>query len=154
MALYDPFDAGLTHPNGGCQASVEAQTKDFETALAACSSGKPVGPLTQADLRELTGCRWCEASVEGPAHSAVQIQRPQGQPLGHGGELAAAADACGAGIVMYQGSPRVRTPRFFLKASPPGFDKPGRGTYVLSSLQRDIYSLSVSIPSFRFPMPV
>jgi hypothetical protein len=102
MALYNSFDAGLTHPNGGCQASVEAQTKHFATALPACSSGKPVGPLTQADIHGLTGCRWYEASVQGPAHSAIQIQRPQSQPLGHGGEFAAAADACGAEAYLEQ----------------------------------------------------
>jgi hypothetical protein len=33
MGLYDAFYAGLTCPNCGCQASVEAQTKDFQNAI-------------------------------------------------------------------------------------------------------------------------
>jgi hypothetical protein len=45
---------------------VEAQTKDFENAMLTYSIGEPVEPLTQADLRGLTGCRWCEASSEVP----------------------------------------------------------------------------------------
>jgi hypothetical protein len=66
MGLYDSFYAGLTCPNCGCQASVEAQTKDFENAMLAYAIGEPVEPLTQADFRGLTGCRWCEASIEVP----------------------------------------------------------------------------------------
>ena len=32
MGLFDSFYAELTCPNCGCQATVEAQTKDFESA--------------------------------------------------------------------------------------------------------------------------
>jgi hypothetical protein len=78
MGLHDSFDAGLTSAIRAGQASVEAQTKDLETALPTCSSAKPVKSLTQADLQGLTGCLWCEVSIEGPVHSAIQIQRPQG----------------------------------------------------------------------------
>lgn len=104
MGLYDSSHAGLTCPNGGCQAGVEAQTKDFETAMLTCPIGEPVEPLPQADLHGLTGCRWCEASIEVLVHSAIQIQRPQGQALGHGGEFAAAADARGAEARLEQTS--------------------------------------------------
>jgi hypothetical protein len=66
MSLYDSFYAGLTCPNCGCQASVEAQTKDFENAMLTFSIGEPVELLAQADFRGLARCRWCEASIEVP----------------------------------------------------------------------------------------
>jgi hypothetical protein len=66
MGLYDSFHGGLTYPNCGCQATVEAQTKDSENAMLTYSIGEPVEPLTQADLPGFTGCRWCEASIEVP----------------------------------------------------------------------------------------
>jgi hypothetical protein len=66
MGLYDAFYAGLTCPNCGCQATVEAQTKDFENAMLTYAIGEPVVPLAQADFRGLTGRRWCEASIEVP----------------------------------------------------------------------------------------
>ncbi len=64
MGLYDSFYAELTCPNCGCQAIVEAQTKDFENALLTFSIGQPVEPLTQAEFHGLAGCRWCDASLE------------------------------------------------------------------------------------------
>jgi hypothetical protein len=66
MGLYDSFYAGLTCPNCGCQASVEAQTKDFENAMLTFSLGERVELLAQADFRGQAGCRWCEALVEVP----------------------------------------------------------------------------------------
>jgi hypothetical protein len=66
MGMYDSFYADLTCPNCGCQASVEAQTKDFENAMLTFSLGEPVEPLAQADFRGLAGCRWCDASLEVP----------------------------------------------------------------------------------------
>ena len=66
MGLYDSFYAGLTCPNCGCQASVEAQTKDFEKAMLTFSIGEPVELLAQADFRGLVRCRWCDALVEVP----------------------------------------------------------------------------------------
>jgi hypothetical protein len=61
MGLYDSFHADLTCPNCGCQASVEAQTRDFENAMLTFSIGERVELLAQADFRGLAGCRWCEA---------------------------------------------------------------------------------------------
>jgi hypothetical protein len=66
MGMYDSFYADLTCPNCGCQAAVEAQTKDFENAMLSFSLGEPVEPLAQADFRGLAGCRWCDASLEVP----------------------------------------------------------------------------------------
>lgn len=66
MGMFDSFFAELTCPNCGCQAIVEAQTKDFENAMLTFTLGQPVEPLTQAEFLGLAGCRWCDAWVEVP----------------------------------------------------------------------------------------
>jgi hypothetical protein len=65
MGMFDSFYAELTCPNCGCQAVVEASTKDLENALLAFTVGQAVESLTQADLHSIAGCRstgrlsWC-----------------------------------------------------------------------------------------------
>jgi hypothetical protein len=90
MGLYDSFYASLTCPNCGCQATVEAQTKDFENAMLTYSIGEPVEPLAQTNLRGLAGCRWCDASIEVPiliregrfvGFGEVALLSPQPVPL-------------------------------------------------------------------------
>ena len=68
MGMFDSFYAELTCPNCGCQAVVEAQTKDFENALLAFSVGQTVESLTQAELHGLAGCQWCDATIEVPVY--------------------------------------------------------------------------------------
>jgi hypothetical protein len=50
MGLFDSFHAELTCPNCGCQAMVEAQTKDFENAMLTFSVGEMVESLGQAEF--------------------------------------------------------------------------------------------------------
>ena len=66
MGLYDSFLAELTCPNCGCQATVAAQTKDFENAMLTFRTGETIESLGQAAFRGLTSCKWCKASVEVP----------------------------------------------------------------------------------------
>jgi hypothetical protein len=66
MGLFDSFYAELTCPNCGCQATVEAQTKDFDNALLSFRVGETLESLAQADFRGLARCQWCEASIEVP----------------------------------------------------------------------------------------
>ena len=90
MGMFDSFYAELTCPNCGCQAIVEAQTKDFENAMLTFSIGQPVELLTQAELHGLAGCRWCDASLEVPvlvregrfvSFGEVTLRAPQPIPL-------------------------------------------------------------------------
>jgi len=66
MGLFDSFYGELTCPNCGCQAIVEAQTKDFENAMLTFAIGQPVASLAQAEFHGLAGCRWCDASIVVP----------------------------------------------------------------------------------------
>jgi len=66
MGLFDSFHAELTCPNCGCQAMVEAQTKDFENAMLTFSVGEMVESLGQAEFHGLATCRWCNAAVDVP----------------------------------------------------------------------------------------
>ena len=66
MGLFDSFYAELTCPNCGCQAMVEAQTKDFENAMLTFSVGETVESLGQAEFHGLATCRWCNAVVDVP----------------------------------------------------------------------------------------
>jgi hypothetical protein len=68
MGMFDSLYAELACPNCGCQAVVEAQTKDFENALLVFTVGQAVASLTQAELHGLAGCRWCDATIEVPVY--------------------------------------------------------------------------------------
>lgn len=90
MGLFDSFYAEMTCPNCGCQATVEAQTKDFENAMLTFGVGEAVEPLGQAELHGLATCRWCQAAVDVPVvvregrfigFGDAILQAPQPLPL-------------------------------------------------------------------------
>lgn len=78
MGLFDSFYAELTCPNCGCQAVVDAQTKDFENAMLTFAIGQSVASLAQAEFHGLAGCRWCDASI------AVPVLVREGRFVGFG----------------------------------------------------------------------